>query len=71
MTNMMKIGALFKEFWTFWHRDISAPFIQIVVNCHFYGIKHILIQIPNCRGAENRAPFSRCALEVSVTVLLV
>jgi hypothetical protein len=40
------------EFWTFRHRNVSAPFIQIAVNCHFYGIKHILVQVLNRWGAE-------------------
>ena len=48
---MQSAAALF-EFWTFRHRDVSAPFIQIVLKCHFYGIKHILVQVPNRRGAE-------------------
>jgi hypothetical protein len=33
---------------------IRVPFIQIVVNCHFYGIKHILFPSP-----ESSLPKSR------------
>jgi hypothetical protein len=51
------------EFWTFRHRNVSAPFIQIhvVVKCHFYGIKHILVQVPNRWGAETLCtPIAYC-----------
>jgi hypothetical protein len=29
---------------------IRVPFIQIVVNCHFYGIKHILVSSSESSG---------------------
>jgi hypothetical protein len=63
-------ASMVREFWTFRHRDVSAPFIQIVVNCHFYRIKHIFVQVPNRRCAETSCTLVRGSLIPCMLTLL-
>jgi hypothetical protein len=48
------IRTLARNYRLFGTATIWVPFIQIVVNCHFYGIKHILVPSPKSSLSKSR-----------------